>query len=141
VEIGRCSVHGMPTPLDLLGMSSYVLLTTFRRNGTPVPTAVWVVRIGDELVVWTNPAAGKVKRIRRDHHVQICPCSRRAEPRGRSIPGRARILEPAELAQVMPALIAKYGWQARLTRLPNRFNAVIGRPAYPVGGLAITLGD
>ena len=37
------------------------------------------------------------------------------------------------------ALVAKYGLQARLTSLPNRLNALLGRPEHPIGGLAVTL--
>ncbi len=128
----------MESPLAVLARTPYVLLTTFRRDGTAVPTAVWAVRAGDELLVWTNPTAGKVKRIRRDPHVEVGPCSRTGRPLGRSVPGRARILEGNELSGVKPALIGKYGWVARLTEVPNRLGALIGRPV-PVGGLAITL--
>jgi PPOX class probable F420-dependent enzyme len=129
----------MATPLDLLARSPYVLLTTFRRDGTPVPTPVWVVRVGDELLVWTNPTAGKVKRIRRNSRVEIGPCGRGGRPLGRSVPGTARILGSDELGAVVPALIRKYGLVARMTTLPTKLNAVMGRPQRPVGGVAITL--
>ena len=129
----------METPLDLLARSTYVLLTTFRRDGTPVPTPVWVVRVGDELLVWTNPTAGKVKRIRRDGHVEIGPCGRGGKPLGRSVPGHARILEQDELGPIVPALIRKYGLLARLTTLPTKLGRLLGRSPRPVGGLAVRL--
>ena len=131
----------MESPLGVLAKSSYVLLTTFRRDGTPVPTPVWVVRVGDELLVWTNPAAGKVKRIRRDSHVEVGPCTRSGTPLGRSISGTARILDASELPLVKPALIGKYGLVARLTQLPDQLGAMLGRPPHPIGGLAIALDD
>ena len=131
----------MKTPFDILSTSSYVLLTTFRRDGTPVPTPVWVVRIGDELVVWSSPTAGKMKRIRRDPHIEIGPCTRRGKPLGRPIAGRARILDDSELDAVMPALIGKYGLIARMTWLPAAAMKAVGKPPPPVGGLAITLPD
>ena len=40
--------------LDVLGQSRYIRLTTFRRDGTPVPTPVWQVRDGDRLLVITS---------------------------------------------------------------------------------------
>lgn len=129
----------MPTPLELLARTPYVRLTTFRRNGAAVPTPVWAVQIGEELCIWTNPEAGKVKRVRRDAHVEIGPCTRTGTPLGVAIPGRARILAPDELARVLPALIDKYGLIARLTTLPNRVNALLGRQPMPIGGLAVTL--
>ena len=129
----------MTTPFDILATSSYVLLTTFRRDGRPVPTPVWVVRIGDELVVWSSPTAGKIKRIRRDPHIEIGPCTRGGKPLGRPIAGSARILDDSELDAVMPALIGKYGFVARLTSLPGALMKAVGKLPPPVGGLAITL--
>ena len=52
--------------LDRMGDGKYVLLTTYRRDGTPVATPTWVVRDGDALAVWTATDSGKVKRVRRD---------------------------------------------------------------------------
>ncbi len=131
----------MQTPLEVLAGTPFVSLTTFRRDGTPVPTPVWVVRIGDELMVWTNPEAGKVKRIRRDVRVQIGPCTRGGRPLGAPISGSARILEPAEVEAVLAALIHKYGFLAKMTALPNRLLARLGRPVRQPGGLAITPRD
>jgi hypothetical protein len=133
------SVVTVDTPFQILARSSYVLLTTFRRDGTGVPTPVWVVEISGELVVWTNPTAGKVKRIRRDPRIEIGPCTRGGRPLGRPIAGRARILEPSELGAVLPALVGKYGLVARMTSIPTMFNKAMGRPPLPVGGLAITV--
>src|SRR3978361_2149295 len=116
----------MMTPFDILTTSSYVLLTTFRRDGTAVPTPVWVVRIADELVVWSSPTAGKMKRIRRDPLIEIGPCTRRGKPLGVPIAGRARILGDSELTGVMPALIGKYGLVARLTWLPAALMKAVG---------------
>ena len=38
--------------LDDLASGKYLSLTTFRRDGTPVPTPVWLVRDGDALRPW-----------------------------------------------------------------------------------------
>ncbi|MET3803422.1 PPOX class probable F420-dependent enzyme [Nakamurella sp. UYEF19] len=129
----------MTTPLEVLAQSKYMLLNTFRRDGTAVATPVWVVRIADELMVWTNPTAGKVKRIRRDGHVEIGPCTRSGRPLGYPVPASARILDPGELDAVMAALIDKYGVVARLTQLPDRINAMLSRPPQPRGGIGLVL--
>lgn len=129
----------MTDPLDLLARTPFVLLTTFRKDGTPVPTPVWVVRDVDELLVWTNPQAGKVKRIRANGRAELSPCTRRGAPLGRPVPATGRVLGADEIGRVVPALVDKYGWQARLTaQLPHRFLARFGRPQ-PVGGLGLTL--
>jgi PPOX class probable F420-dependent enzyme len=118
------------TPLDVLGKASYVLLTTFRKDGTPVPTPVWVVRIGDELRVWTIRDSGKVKRVRRSGRAQIAPCSMRGRPRGRSVDATARMLPDTEAPAVLNALASKYGFLGWWTRMMQRFTgdtrAVIG---------------
>jgi PPOX class probable F420-dependent enzyme len=118
------------TPLDVLGQAHYVLLTTFKKDGTPVPTPVWVVRHGDELRVWTAPNAGKVKRIRRSAKVQIAPCSFRGKPRGASVDAVARLLAPSDAEAVLDALGQKYGLRGRLGSWRARRG---GRPSAAIG--------
>ena len=86
-----------------------MLLTTFRKDGTPVATPVWAVRIGDELRVWTIRDSGKVKRIRRSCRAQIAPCTMRGNPRGPAVDATARMLPDSEAPAVLDALAAKYG--------------------------------
>ena len=61
----------MGAELDRLSSGNYVLVTTFRRDGTAVPTPVWVARDGAELVIWSATKAGKVQRIRRSGDVEV----------------------------------------------------------------------
>lgn len=67
-------------PLDpalaALADETYVLLTTFRKNGIGVPTPVWIGRDGDALVVTTDGNSGKAKRIRATRRVQLVACGR-----------------------------------------------------------------
>ena len=127
----------MPTPLDVLTQSRYLLLTTFRRDGREVPTPVWTARRGDELVVWTGPGTGKVKRIRREGRVTVAPCRRFGEPLGRSIDGRARLLDDAEVPGVLELLQQKYGWQLTAALLPQRIGRLLGRPTGRAAAIAI----
>ena len=60
--------------LDELGAGKYLLVTSYRKNGTPVATPVWVVRDGDALGVWTPADSWKVKRIRNRADVLVGPC-------------------------------------------------------------------
>jgi PPOX class probable F420-dependent enzyme len=98
-----------------------MLLTTFRQDGTPVPTPVWVTRVGDELRVWSAPEAGKVKRIRRNGAVRVAPCTFRGEPRGESVDATAELLPETELPALLKALAAKYGLRGWLTTLSVRY--------------------
>jgi PPOX class probable F420-dependent enzyme len=115
------------TPEHVLAESRYILLTTFRKDGTPVPTPVWSVPMGDELWVWTAPEAGKVKRIRQGGEVRVVPCTLRGRPRGVPVPGQAELVEKQDALRVMDALVAKYGWQARFSLLSHRFDQWRGR--------------
>jgi PPOX class probable F420-dependent enzyme len=99
---------------QILADARYILLTTFRRDGNPVPTPVWVVGDGGSLAVWTSRDTGKVKRIRLDGKVEVAPCDFRGRPFGDSVPARARLLPEDETERVHDLLIRKYGLRARL---------------------------
>jgi PPOX class probable F420-dependent enzyme len=114
----------VPVALDVLGRASYVLLTTFRKTGAPVPTPVWVVRSGDELLVWSNPAAGKIKRIRNSGRVELAPCTGRGKPLGRSIDGQARLLPDEETRSMLRLLVRKYGARGFFSTLGPRYFGV-----------------
>ena len=51
-----------------------VLLTTFRKVGTPVPTPVWIVELDDGRVGFsTSSGSGKVKRLAHTTRVTLQP--------------------------------------------------------------------
>jgi PPOX class probable F420-dependent enzyme len=95
--------------IERLGRGSYLLVTTFRKDGTPVPTPVWVGRDGDELIVWTQTAAGKVKRVRNNPTVELAECGPRGQPRGETVKGTARILDADDTERGRRVLRKKYG--------------------------------
>ena len=95
--------------VERLGRGSYLLVTTFRKDGTPVPTPVWVGRDGDELIVWTQATAGKVKRIRNNPTVEVAACDLRGKQRGETVKGTARILDAKGTERGRRVLRKKYG--------------------------------
>lgn len=97
-----------------------MLLTTFRRDGRPVGTPVWVVRDGDALAVWTAAGSGKVKRIRRSGRVTVAPCDVRGRPTGEAVPGQAVLTDRAGAGRIQELLRHKYGLLGRLTLLGSR---------------------
>ena len=107
-----------------LGAQSFVSLTTFRRNGDPVSTAVWIARVGDELLVTTFVQTGKVKRIRHDARVELLPCDRRGRVfAGDPVPGRARVLTDDDArARMSTAFRRKYPLSSRLAFLVTRMS-------------------
>jgi PPOX class probable F420-dependent enzyme len=110
----------MTSTVETVGEASYALVTTYKRDGTAVPTPVWVVRDGDAVAVWTVTGSGKVKRIRRSGTVLIGPCDVRGRPTGEQVPGHAVILDPAGSARIRAALRRKYGLLGRITLWGSR---------------------
>ncbi|WP_432130744.1 PPOX class F420-dependent oxidoreductase [Streptomyces tendae] len=106
--------------LDRLGSGKYLLVTTYRKNGTPVATPVWVVRDGDALGVWTVADSWKVKRVRNRADVLVGPCDVRGRPKGDQVPGTAEICDPATTARYRKLLIRKYRVVGLLTLLGSR---------------------
>ncbi|MDX3783837.1 PPOX class F420-dependent oxidoreductase [Streptomyces europaeiscabiei] len=121
--------------LDALGAGSYLLITTYRKNGTAVPTPVWVVRDGDTLGIWTVADSWKVKRIRNRADVLVGPCDVRGNPTGDSVPARAEILDAAGSAAYRRLIARKYGVLGRLTLLGSRLR----RGADGTVGIRVTL--
>jgi PPOX class probable F420-dependent enzyme len=125
----------MADDLTRVREARYLLLTTFRTDGTPVPTPVWAADVGQELLVWTERKTGKVKRIRRDGRVTVAPCSFTGRPRGNTVEARARLLADEGIERTRSAIERKYGWLARvLTRGAERLNG----PGSVIG-IAVTL--
>ncbi|HEY0606607.1 MAG TPA: PPOX class F420-dependent oxidoreductase [Herpetosiphonaceae bacterium] len=92
----------------------FMNLTTFRKNGQPVPTPVWFAHDGDCLYVMTVDNTGKIKRVRNSSRVQVGPSDRRGTPTGPLAEGTARILPSAEARRANALLNQKYGWMKRV---------------------------
>ncbi|MER7464313.1 PPOX class F420-dependent oxidoreductase [Streptomyces sp. NPDC097981] len=122
--------------LDELNQGKYVSLTTFRKDGTPVPTPVWAVADGGELFIWTRSDSWKVKRIRNNGRVTLSPC----DVRGRVaqgapvLEGEARLLDEAGLKRVRTLISRKYTWQFWALDLPA---AVFRRGKRPHTAIAV----
>jgi PPOX class probable F420-dependent enzyme len=99
----------------------YISLTTFKQDGTPVSTPVWVVSDdGERLLVWSAAKTWKVRRIRRDPRVLVAPSTFRGKERGGRLAASARVIDDPGIDSL---LREKYGWQKRLL---DRFNR--GKP-------------
>lgn len=115
----------------LLGAAQYVELTTFRRNGVPVSTPVWIAPDGDDLLIVTLDDTGKTKRLAHTARGELRPCDMRGRvaPDASRYAARARVERGAPaVARVKKAVGAKYGWWYRamtfvepvIDRLPGR---------------------
>ncbi|RJQ88284.1 PPOX class F420-dependent oxidoreductase [Amycolatopsis panacis] len=128
----------MPPELERLAAEKYVLLITFRRDGRAVPTAVWAAREGNELVVWSERNAGKVKRIRNSGAVRVQACDTRGRrTHGAEVPGTARLLDHSDSGRVREAIARKYGLVGRVGMF---FSRLRGGPERTIG-IAIVLDE
>lgn len=109
---------------ESLGAEKYVRLTTFRKSGVGVGTAVWIVPgDGGRLLVVTSSDTGKVKRLRNGARVTLTPC----DQRGRVADGVAEVdgtavlfTDAARVADLHRRLVAKYGLLARVMQLVGK---------------------
>ncbi|MFE9552153.1 PPOX class F420-dependent oxidoreductase [Streptomyces sp. NPDC006692] len=106
--------------LDRLGAGKYLLVTSYKKDGSPVATPVWVVRDGAALMIWTVADSWKVKRIRNRPGVLAGPCDVRGNPTGEQHPATAVICDAATTAACRALLRRKYGLLGRLTLLGSR---------------------
>ncbi|WP_144720224.1 PPOX class F420-dependent oxidoreductase [Agrococcus jejuensis] len=98
--------------------ATYVLLTSFKRDGDGVGTPVWIAPLGDGTAGFTTHSnAWKAKRIRRTPRVVV----QESDVRGTPTPGTDPVelhatvhSDAATVARVRSAIAAKYGFQYRL---------------------------
>lgn len=124
----------MNDALGAVGTADYVLLTTFRKDGTPVPTPLWAVAENGKLYVWTVTDSWKVKRLRRDPAVTVQPCDYKGTPRGEVLHGTGRILDTAGTERVRRLIRRKY----RLTGPLVIFGSLLRRGKAGTVGIEIT---
>jgi uncharacterized protein len=96
----------------ILSEASYLSLATFRKNGTEVCTPVWFAEEGGVLYLFSNGAAGKVKRLRNSARARVAPCDVRGKVLGEWREAQAHLLDSeADKKKAHGALRRRYGWQ------------------------------
>lgn len=126
-----------------LGDEKYLLLTTFRRDGTPVATPVWSVPLdAGEIGFWTSSGSGKAKRLAHTAGVTVQPCDARGRPKAGTQPVRAsaRIVAGPEFASIRDKVVAKYGFMTKVTKLLGTVGGIVKGHRIPYGdrGVIIT---
>ena len=128
-----------------LGDEKYLALTTFKRDGTPVTTAVWAAPIDDNKIgFWTSSGSGKAKRLAHTSKVIVQPSD--AEP-GRVKAGTTPVEATAELVTgpqlegIRTKIVAKYGFMTKITKFLAKVGGIVKRKQIPYGdrGVLITL--
>jgi uncharacterized protein len=80
------------------------LLTTYKRDGTPVATPVTIAVDGERAFVRTWDSAWKARRMRNNPDVLVAPATVRGRPRGDAIRARSRVLDGDEARHAARAL-------------------------------------
>lgn len=86
----------------------YLSITSFRRDGTGVATPVWFVSDGGRLLVETDSASYKVRRIRRNGSVRVAPCTATGRLRTEPLKAHAELLPDTEVPRVDRLFRRKY---------------------------------
>jgi PPOX class probable F420-dependent enzyme len=106
-----------PTALETVAKSRYVSLTTFRKSGDPVATAMWVAQDADgTLIISTHSDSGKVKRLKNDARVELRPSTATGavKPDAVVVTGTAELIaDLSQRAHFVDVLHRKYGFQQR----------------------------
>lgn len=114
--------------LATLAETPYVSLRTFRRNGSPVDTAIWIAAFERSLVAFTDGTSWKVKRIRANPRCAIAVCGVSGSVSSDWVPGIVEIVADAERERrAYEVLRVKYGWQMRALDLVSWIGGRIGR--------------
>ncbi|MFQ5556554.1 MAG: PPOX class F420-dependent oxidoreductase [Acidimicrobiales bacterium] len=129
-----------------LADEKYILLTTFRRDGTPVATPVWAVALDDDRIgFWTSSGSGKVKRLAHTSRVTVQPCDVRGRVKHGTEPvdATAEVIRGPRLEEISTKIKSKYGFMTKITRWLGTVGGVIKRNRIPYGdrGVVITPGS
>jgi PPOX class probable F420-dependent enzyme len=127
-----------------LADEKYMLLTTFRRDGTAVASPVWVVPLEDRKVgFWTSSGSGKAKRLAHTDRVTVQPCDARGriKPGSAPIEGTAQLVTGTEFETIRSRVNAKYGLMTHIAKLTGSLLGVIKRKRIPYGdrGVVVSL--
>lgn len=94
--------------ISRMAVEQVIWLTTVSANGTPQPRLVWFIRDGEDIIVYSQPDAWKVRHIRRNPNVAL---HFNSDPEGSDFQvliGEAFIDEDAPLVLQAPRYLEKY---------------------------------
>ncbi|HEX3979537.1 MAG TPA: PPOX class F420-dependent oxidoreductase [Solirubrobacteraceae bacterium] len=92
--------------LSSLTNTKTVLLTTYRRDGTPIDTAVSIAFNGDRAFFRSYDKAWKTKRLRHNPNVKLAPATVRGTATGPALDARATLLD-GEDARIAARALAR----------------------------------
>ena len=94
------------TALAPISNAKTILLTTYKRDGTPVATPVSLAFDGERAFFRSYDKAWKTRRLRRNPAVQAAPATLRGRPTGPAVSAHATLLD-GERARVAARALAR----------------------------------
>jgi PPOX class probable F420-dependent enzyme len=96
------------TTLSSLKDTKTVLLTTYKRDGTPIDTAVSIAFNGDRAFFRSYDKAWKTKRLRNNPNVEVAPATVKGTPTGPALEARATLLDSEQATVAAHALARRH---------------------------------
>jgi PPOX class probable F420-dependent enzyme len=130
----------MSDPRDHFREKKFIMLTSYKKDGTGVDTQMWFVLDDGRLFVRTDEQLHKVKRMRRNPSVKVAPCHFTGKPYVEPFAARAREMPASEADRLGRLFAAKFplGYYIEIGILRPFFNALArvglgrgrGRPVF-----------
>lgn len=122
----------------------YVSLVTFRKDGTPVASPVWITPLpGGGAGFTTEDGSGKVKRIRNNAKVTLQACSVRGAVKQGSpvVDATAEVLLGADATPVRDAIGRKYSLMTKLFKVGELWRKIRRKPEPAVCAIRLTISE
>lgn len=100
--------------LDQIARRRHALVISFRRDGTPVGTPVWIACVNGRAYARVERSSGKVKRLRREPRALLVPCTRSGRPVGQAVAVQGRVCAARSEQAAELALASHHGLVRRL---------------------------
>lgn len=98
----------MSETLETLRSTKTVVMRTFKRDGTPVPTAVSIAFDGDRAFFRSYDKAWKTRRLRNNPSVEVAASTFRGRITGQTIAAQSRLLTEQEADVAAKALARRH---------------------------------
>lgn len=131
------------TNSEELDRARYVAFISFRQDGTPVNTPVWIIAFEDGYAFTTDPASFKVERVRRQPRVtiQVCDVRGRIRPDSKEYSGRAEVITGERCREVERLVRRKYRIGIRLLDLWEAVSRLARRGPSAPGAIKVVLDE
>ena len=129
----------MPAEIDA---ARYISFVTYKRDGSPVATPVWVVPFENGYAFTTEPHAYKVRRLRHDARASIAVCDMRGKVAEGATwySGAAIVLNDEQANEVSRLIAQKYSIGIKLLGFMTFVKRILGKGSSAGdGAIKITL--